>query len=181
MLEREIKLAFATGAEARAAVVAAGASLSRPRRLQQDTIYDTGDHAFRRRGCAVRVRREGNDTILTYKGPSQPGPMKLREEHETGVGNGSALLRVFDGLGLRPAFRYEKYREEYLADGVIIAVDETPVGTFVEIEGDEAGILRTTTALGRTTADFILDSYRTLFLARRAEYGLGDDMVFPEL
>lgn len=178
MLEREIKLAYTTGDEARAAVVAAGASLSRPRRLQQDTIFDTDDQSFRQRGCTVRVRRDGGTTILTYKGPSLPGTMKVREEHETEVGDGAALLRVIDALGLRSAFRYEKYREEYRADGVVVAIDETPVGTFVEIEGDEAGIVRMTLALGRSTSDFILDSYRTLFLARRAAYGLQDDMVF---
>lgn len=179
MLEREIKLAFSTGEEARAAVAAARASLSRPRRLQQDTIFDTADQSFRQSGCAVRVRRDGDATILTFKGPAQPGHMKLREEHETGVSDGEAVLRVLDALGLRTAFRYEKYREEYEAEGVIIAIDETPVGTFVEIEGDEAGIMRMTALLGRTPADFILDSYRQLFLARRAEYGLQDDMLFP--
>jgi hypothetical protein len=46
----------------------------------------------------------------------------------------------------------------------MVAVDETPVGTFVEIEGGAAAITAMTRALGRTPADYLLDSYRGLYL-----------------
>ena len=65
---------------------------------------------------------------------------------------------------MRIWFRYEKYREEFSAEDVIIAIDETPVGTFVEIEGGEEHIHQTAAALGKTPDDYILDSYRTLFV-----------------
>ena len=52
-------------------------------------------------------------------------------------------------------------------------------GTFVEIEGGEEGILAMTGALGRTRSDFVLDSYRGLFIKHRSEFGLtGTNMVF---
>jgi adenylate cyclase, class 2 len=86
---------------------------------------------------------------------------------------------VFEELGLHVWFRYEKYREEYAAEDVMVALDETPVGTFVEIEGGENGILMMTEALGRTAQDFILESYRSLFIRHRNEFGLrGENMVF---
>ena len=66
--------------------------------------------------------------------------MKVREELETVVGDGEVLLRVFGELGLHVWFRYEKYREEFSHEDVIVAIDETPVGVFVEIEGTENGI-----------------------------------------
>ncbi len=68
------------------------------------------------------------------------------------VGDGSLVVRMLEELGFHVWFRYEKYREEFALDDVVVAVDETPVGTFVEIEGGDRGIDETAVALGRTTA-----------------------------
>jgi adenylate cyclase, class 2 len=180
-LEREIKLRFASAEEARAAVIAAGCTPRMGRRLQADALLDTEDEQLRRRRCVLRVRDENGKSRLTFKGPVQPSIMKLREEFETLVGDGEVLLRIFEELGLHIWFRYEKYREEFSHDDVIVAIDETPVGVFVEIEGGEQGIEATAAALGRSQADYILDSYRSLFLQHRETYGLTlSDMVFDD-
>jgi adenylate cyclase class 2 len=179
MLEREIKLRFATVDEAREAVLAAGATPLFGRRLQEDALLDTEDEDLRRKRCVLRVRMENGKSRLTYKGPVQQSLVNVREELETVVGDGEALLHVFGQLGLHIWFRYEKYREEFSHEDVIVAIDETPVGVFVEIEGSEQGIADMTAALGRTPADYIVDSYRSLFLQHREELGLdGSDMVF---
>lgn len=181
MLEREIKLRFGSAEEARTAVVATGATPLLGRRLQEDSLLDTEDEELRRRRCVLRVRVENGKSRLTFKGPVEPGVMKLREEIETVVGDGSILLRVLEEVGLHVWFRYEKYREEFAHEDVIVAIDETPVGVFVEIEGGEQGIAAMAEALGRTTADYVLDSYRGLFLQHREAFGVaGPDMVFPE-
>ena len=180
MIEREVKLQFGAPEEARAAILAAGASAVRARRLQRDVLFDTSDQALRRRGCALRVRSEDGETSFTFKGPVQPGRMKVREEHETRVQSGEVLTRILAELGFAPWFVYEKHREEFASDGVTVAIDDTPIGTFVELEGEEGGILRVARAIGRTPEEFILSSYQSLFLARRDTYGLdGRDMVFP--
>ena len=151
----------------------------RPRRLQDDLLFDTPDGLLSLGGCALRVRREPAGALLTLKGPPQPGLVKIREEHETAVADGAVLTTVLEALKLRPIFRYQKFREEFTADGVIIAVDETPIGTFVEIEGTEDGILAAAVRLGSSPADFILASYRTLFAAHCEQFRLiGTDMVF---
>jgi adenylate cyclase class 2 len=184
LLEREVKLLFPTTESARAAVLATGALAAHPRRLQDDSLYDTADEVLRKKGHVVRIRTERwsdgtTTTLLTVKGPVQPGQMKMREEHETRVEKADALTHAFDVLGLRPWFRYQKYREEFSVQGVVIAIDDTPVGTYVEIEGDEEAIHVVTSALGRTPADFIVDSYYRLFMQRRAEFGLtGPYMLF---
>ena len=178
-LEREIKLEFPSVEEARAAVLATGATPLLGRRLQEDSLLDTADEELRRRRCVLRVRVENGKSRLTFKGPVQPSAMKLREEVETVVGDGEVVLRVLQELGLHVWFRYEKYREEFAHEDVIVAIDETPVGIFVEIEGGEHGIAAMTDALGRSPNDYITDSYRGLFLQRRAERGLtGAHMLF---
>ena len=181
MVEREIKLRFASADEARAAIIATGATPLLGRRLQEDSLLDTDDEQLRRRRCVLRVRIENGKSRLTFKGPVQPAAMKVREEIETVAGDGLMLLRVLEEIGLHVWFRYEKYREEFAHEDVIVAIDETPVGVFVEIEGGEQGIASMAEALGRTPADYILDSYRGLFLQNREACGLtGADMVFGE-
>ena len=179
MMEREIKLRVDNAEVARAAVAAAGATPLRGRRLQEDCLLDTDDELLRRQRSVLRIRMEAGKSLLTFKGPVQPSSMKLREELETVVGDGTLLLCLFEALGFHVWFRYEKYRQEFTHENVIVAIDETPVGVFVEIEGCEAGITTMARALGRRPSDYIVDSYRTLFLKHKDEAGLdGTDMVF---
>jgi adenylate cyclase class 2 len=173
--EREIKLRFASVEEAREAVMAAGCTPLLGRRLQEDVLLDRENDELRQRRCVLRVRTESGKSRLTFKGPVQASPMKLREEVETVVGDGEVLLRVLHEVGLHEWFRYEKYREEFSHEDVTVAIDETPVGVFVEIEGSEAGISAMAEALGRGPSDYVLDSYRGLFL--QSGRG-GRDMVF---
>ena len=184
IMEREIKLVFRDRDEAKAAVLAAGAMPLRGRRLQEDCLLDTPDEQLHRKRCVLRVRLECGRTLLTFKGPVQEVqalPMKVREELETVVGDGLLLLRVLEQLGFHVWFRYQKYREEFSREDVTVAVDETPVGTFVEIEGSERGIRDMATALARQPADYVLDSYRGLFVQHCERHGLPvTDMLFEE-
>ena len=178
-IEREIKLRFDCADQAREKILAFGVTPLLGRRLQEDALLDTEDEMLRRLRATLRVRSEGGKSLLTFKGPVLPGLIKIREEHETVVADGAALLTILESLGLHVWFRYEKYREEFSADDVVIALDETPVGVFVEIEGGEAAIHAAARALGKSPADYITDSYRFLFLQHRDANGLaGPDMVF---
>lgn len=181
-LEREIKLRFHSADEARAKILALGAAPLLGRRLQEDCLFDTDDERLRRQRSTLRVRSEGGKSLLTFKGPAIPGLVKIREEYETVVADGAVLHTILEQLGLHCWFRYEKYREEFSNDDVVIAVDETPVGVFVEIEGGEDAIHETARALGCAPPDYITDSYRFLFLQHRDANGLaGHDMVFAGL
>jgi adenylate cyclase class 2 len=179
-LEREIKLRFDDPAAARSAVLQAGATPLRSRRLQEDCLLDTADERLRRRRCVLRIRLESGKSLITFKGPVQPSLMKLREELETIVADGPVLLAVLENLGYRVWFRYQKYREEFALEDVIVAIDETPVGTFVEIEGGNRGIADLAGALGRGPADYLLDSYRRLYLLDCENRGVpaADMMIF---
>lgn len=178
-LEREIKLRFASADEAREKILALGATPLLGRRLQEDCLFDTEDERLRLQRSTLRVRSESGKALLTFKGPVIPAAIKIREEHETVVSDGAALQTILEELGLHVWFRYEKYREEFQADDIVIAVDETPVGVFVEIEGGEDAIHEMARALGRSPSEYITDSYRLLFLQHRDAKGLeGHHMVF---
>jgi adenylate cyclase class 2 len=167
-LEREIKLPFASAVEARDAILRTKATLLRGRRLQEDCLV-------------LRVRSEQGRSLLTYKGPVQPSPFKLREERETVVADGETMRYILEQLGYTVWFRYEKYREEFGARDAIIALDETPIGTFVEIEGSQQAIETIAVDLGRAPADYIVDSYRGLYVRHCAATGRPvGDMVFEE-
>ena len=171
-LEREIKVRFDTADAARAAVTAAGATPLRCRRLQEDSLLDTDDESLRRHGSVLRVRVESGKSTVTFKGPMQSTVVKLREELETVVGDGETLLEIFSRLGFHVWFRYQKYREEFAVDDVMVAIDETPVGVFVEIEGADRGIHDVAGALGRSPADYMVDSYRRIYVADCAARGV---------
>lgn len=178
-LEREIKLRYPSASAAREALVRLGAVPLHGRRLQADALLDTPDGALGARGSTLRIRSESGTSRLTFKGPVQPGAMKVREELETPVGDGAVLFRVFTELGLRVGFRYEKYREEFSHGDLVVAIDETPIGIFIEIEGSAAAIEAAAGALGHAARDYIRDSYRGLFVQHREALGLpDDDMVF---
>jgi adenylate cyclase class 2 len=180
-LEREVKLRFDSPEAAHAAVAAAGATLLRPRRLQSDVLFDNEQRMLSARSQVLRVRIEAGHSYVTFKSPAEHPTLKLREELETGVDDGERLVAILLRSGFRIWFRYEKYREEFALDEVVIAVDETPVGTFVEIEGSDRGIVAAVNALGRGPADYIVDSYRALFVRYCSEQGVPiGDMVFAE-
>ena len=181
-LEREIKLRFDSAQAARTAVLATGATRVRARRLQEDCLLDTADDLLWRRRCVLRVRMESGKSLLTFKGPIQPSITKLRQEIETIIGDGPLFVQILEELGFHVWFRYQKYREEFGLDDVIVAVDETPVGVFVEIEGGEDGIAEMAQALGRGPADYLLDSYRGLFVRHCEQRGMPPtDMLFDDV
>jgi len=178
-LEQEVKLRFDSADAARAAVIAIGATPLHGRRLQEDSLLDTTNEDLRRRRSALRVRRDGGRSLLTFKGPVQPAAVKVREEIETIVADGTVLMRILGELGFHVWFRYQKYREEFALDDCIIAIDETPVGVFVEIEGGDRGIAAAAQALGRSPDDYVLESYRGLFLRHCEALGITPtDMLF---
>ena len=61
--------------------------------------------------------------------------------------------RIFEGSDFTCGSATRSYRQEFAKDDVIVAIDETPIGTFVELEGGEQGIVSAARALGRETVD----------------------------
>ena len=63
----------------------------------------------------------------------------------------------------------------------MVALDETPIGLFVEVEGDPTTIRRVVALLGLDSSESIPYSYAELYARRRKEDpALPPDMVFPD-
>ncbi len=89
---------------------------------------------------ALRLRRENERTLITYKGPKLDKDTKLREEIELGVEDLDRMSMVLERLGFRPVIRIAKRRTVYDLRGIHFCLDRLPgLGDFVEMEwqGDD--------------------------------------------
>lgn len=165
-IETEIKLRVGSPDAARTMLAQHRFTESRPRVFESNALYDTPGQTLRGRGELLRIRRSGDTRILTFKSGDIAGRHKRREELETTVADAAVIEAVLQRLGLRLTFRYDKYRTEYQRDSEpgVVTLDETPIGTFLELEGDGGWIDRTAKELGFKESDYILASYGALYL-----------------
>jgi adenylate cyclase class 2 len=164
--ETEIKLAVPDLRAARKLLRSAGFVVSRRRVLENNVVFDTPGLALRKSSTLLRIRQAGREVTVTYKGKPVPGKHKSREELELSVADAFTMAAVFERLGYSPMFRYEKYRTEYrLERGAGMAtLDETPVGTYLELEGSPTWIDRMAQRMGFSEQDYITASYARLYL-----------------
>jgi len=180
--ETEIKLAVEDAAAGRRLLGRHGFRVFKRRVFEANTVYDTSDLRLRRAQSLLRLRQAGRSFKLTYKGPPTPGRHKSREELELDLPALSPFDAILERLGYQPVFRYEKYRTEFRRPGVsgVATLDETPIGTYLELEGQPAWIDRTARLLGKQDSDYITASYGTLYREWCASRGCEPgDMVFP--
>jgi adenylate cyclase class 2 len=149
-------------------------------------IFDTPDGGLAKHGQLLRIRTETPQgtgkrsgtprVVLTFKQPTERGigeagaRFKVRDETELEVSDAGPLAKIFEGLGMRGWFSYEKYRTTWKleasarwAKDLLIEIDETPVGTYVELEGPPEAIDRAGEALGYSRKDYLLKNYLTLY------------------
>lgn len=163
--ETEIKLNVPDAESARERIQQHGFRVARQRVFEANTIYDTSGGRLRAAGELLRLRQVGTGGLLTFKGKAEPGRHKSRPEVETEVGDPGSMSKILEAAGFRPVFRYEKYRTEYDrgdADGVLV-LDETPIGVFVELEGDAGWIDAVAAELGFAESSYITASYGKLY------------------
>ncbi len=183
-LETEIKLRISDLAAARAQVESAGFRVCSPRAFERNVVFDTPELALKSRSELIRIRQVDGKTTLTFKGPRQPGKHKVREELESSLSDAGAVERIFERMGLRPVFRYEKYRTEYCRDSDpgLVMLDETPIGNYLELEGPAEWIDATARELGFSESEYLLASYASLYLEYCRQRGIEPaDMAFPNL
>lgn len=183
---------------------------------EMNLLFDSADGRLAKHGQLLRIRTETREPakakktrlqkleqriVLTFKTPPDElvsgealsamlpahGRYKVREEVELVVSDSGAMRKIFEGLGLKGWFRYEKYRTTYQlpsrlkwAKGLLIELDEVPIGTFMELEGPAPAIDRAARELGYGAKDYITKNYLVLYLEEcRAKAQAPGDMLFP--
>lgn len=162
--ETEIKVCVASIPPLEEALRQSGFQLKRERVFERNTIFDTVPPALRPNGCLLRLREAEGLFTVTFKGKATVAKHKSREETEFEVSDAEAAFTVFCQLGYRPTFVYEKYRTEYTDGEGVVTLDETPIGSFAELEGPEAWIDETAVGLGFSSDHYITASYGALYL-----------------
>lgn len=181
-MAQEIEVKFAL--KDRAALVRRlheiGAQRLYPETFEDNMVLDRRGE-LRTKGTLLRVRKFGKYALVTYKGAlAFEGGVKSREEVQTGVESFELAIQLFDSLGYKPVFRYQKFREVWRVSEVEVVLDRTPIGDYFEIEGPLDVIRSVAEQLGMNMDTGIRQSYAELYrLARRTRGELPEHMVFP--
>jgi adenylate cyclase class IV len=159
MIEVELKCVVDDAARRRAAIEAAGATLTFEGRLA-DRRYDTRDHALAARDHVLRVREYDGDGArraeLDWKGPTQyESGYKVREELDVPVGEPDALAALLDRLGYVVTIAIDREIAQYDLGGAMIRFERYPrMDELVEVEGTPEQIERAIAALGLAREGF---------------------------
>ena len=167
-------------------------ALCQGRVFEQNSLYDTPTEDFRRRGLLLRLRSKrpapsgyvrggARQTVITAKAPVPVARSRYKEklERELIVARPRPWRARLLALGFRPGFRYERYRTTFRLPGLHLEIDQTPIGTFLELEGAPRAIDRTARALGFSPRDYIQSTYWELFQAQRRRRGrFSKNMLF---
>jgi adenylate cyclase class 2 len=192
--EIEVKIIISDATALQSRLPALGFHLETPRTFESNTLFDTPDHTLRTSHQILRLRQYGALWTVTHKrhpddettADGEPSPYKIRIETETTLADGPALAEIFSRIGYTPMFRYEKYRTEWshpTPEGTAhLVVDETPIGTFAELEGPVVWIDETLALLAIDPAHCLTESYGKLFLAWKDRTGsAAENLTFDEI
>ncbi len=188
--ETEVKLRVSNLRTTRKRLEEIGFRLLHARSLEDNFLFDTPDRALRKARSILRLRQYGGKWIVTFKGtPATDSFYKSRLELETEVENPEAIRSIFEALGFRRVFRYQKYRSHYSPaqtprrkkSPFEVALDETPIGNFLELEGSRRRIDQVARELGYSRSDYSTFSYGALYLQNCEKKNIPPgDMVFPD-
>jgi predicted adenylyl cyclase CyaB len=112
---------------------------------------------------------------LTYKGPKETGPLKIRPEAEIEVSDAEALAMILESVGFSVRLVIEKQREIWQYMGCEIGLDEVALlGGFIEIEGpDEDAVHAVIASLNLSGNETITTGYAEMIHHVLKQQGTG--------
>lgn len=181
-IEKEIKFPLTSWEDGESRLTRAGAVLVTTRQFESNSLFDFPGGRLGGRGLALRLRRVNDRAWLTLKisRPEEQG-IKVREELETVVQDPDTLAGILFGLGLEESFRYEKYRAIYRVEDADAMLDETPIGFYLELEGERPTIEAVVQRLDLPMESGITLTYPQLYERYRKDTeGAPAHMVFTD-
>jgi adenylate cyclase class 2 len=165
-LEIEVKFILSDYTALMSKIKALALPCTQERVFELNLRFDQPDRRLFSAHQVLRLRKD-HQAHLTFKGPGvlEEGVL-LRKEIETIVADYDATKRLLETIGYEVIMIYEKYRANYLMNGVVLSVDETPFGLFIELEGESPEQVRLAAdKLGMDWAQRINQSYFALLNA----------------
>lgn len=177
--ETEIKLRVENLEKIKQILLNKGFKIEKQVFFERNYVFDTEENTLKSKNQLLRLRIEGKKYILTFKKPiiqEDKSEYKVREEIEIEVSDFDKAKLIIENLGYTIKFIYEKYREIYSKKDVHIMLDKTPIGNFIEIEGNYSEIDYVSNLLGFDKKDYINKTYGELF----KKSGKKGNMIFND-
>lgn len=153
--------------------------------LETNKVFDDRNMSLRGNSTVLRLRLCAGTShgLLTFKRAcDESSRLKVCEEHETQVLDPARTEALLGGLGYHQVLVYQKLREAWRMDRLLVCLDVLPFGSFVELEGREDVVLA---AARRLDLDMDMSSKETYFAINarvRREAGLApaESFVFDK-
>jgi adenylate cyclase, class 2 len=187
-LEIEAKMKVVDLEVLRLRLEAAGAAAA-GEHLETNVFFDTSGGSLTQADKGLRLRTDRQSQpprtrhLVTFKGPRQPGPLKMRQEIEFSVDDPGAATELFKELGMAMVLSFQKRRRSWTLLGCKVELDELPyLGSFVEIEGPAPEkVMHARQTLGLADQPIITSSYAALLGRHLEEHKIQSRTVeFPE-
>jgi len=104
--------------------------------------YDFPDETIRKKEGVLRLRREGEKAVVTYKSSVEDPYAKVREEREVEVSDFDVMAGILESIGLSPRLEMKKHRTTYASGEVHFELDKYHgsyeyIPEFLEIQGPD--------------------------------------------
>ncbi|HLD37815.1 MAG: hypothetical protein A3G04_03965 [Candidatus Taylorbacteria bacterium RIFCSPLOWO2_12_FULL_44_9] len=132
----------------------------------------------------IRNEEDGRTTLTVKVKLNEKTNFFKRREMETGIDAVEQVMAMMPFLGFTKKISWEKKRQSFLmrtTDNIKLFLDETPMGWFLEIEGDEKNIEAAIAKLGLQESKRINKAYLGLWEEYKKINNIAkEDMMFSE-
>ena len=145
------------------------------RHWEKNLLLDDKDAGLKGSGKLLRIRKTPSGQSLTFKGPiSATSKLKHREEIECKCEDAGLMVRILEEIGYKVTTQYSKYRTVFERDGLMVSLDETEAGNYIEVEGpSDDAIMAFGKQLGYSEGDYVRRTYADLMGERKNAEGGG--------